>query len=122
MKFNVHYDQENDYLIASMEGVLNFETMKAYVSEIVKKAQECNCKRLLNDLRKVRIGEDTMTIFNTPEAMEIEGIDQSWKRAVVVDEQNRRTFRFYETVAMNRGHNIKLFTDYGKAVEWLRRE
>ncbi len=120
MEYNVDYDQENDYLIASDEGVLNFETMKKYVREIVNKAQECNCKRLLNDLRKARIGKDTMTIFSTPEAMEIEGIDQSWQRAVVVDEQNKGDFRFYETVAVNRGHWIKLFTEFDDAITWLK--
>ena len=120
MEYNVDYDQENDYLIASYEGVLNFETMKEYVREIVNKAQECNCKRLLNDLRKARIGKDTMTIFSTPEAMEIEGIDQSWQRAVVVDEQNKQDFRFYETVAVNRGHRIKLFTEFDDAIIWLK--
>jgi hypothetical protein len=120
MEYNVDYDQENDYLIASYEGVLNFETMKEYVREIVSTAQECNCKRLLNDLRKVRITGATMAIFNTPEAMEIEGMDGSWKRAVVVDEQYRQDFRFYENVAVNRGHRIKVFTEFDDAIIWLK--
>jgi hypothetical protein len=120
MEYNVDYDQENDYLIASYEGVLNFETMKEYMREIVKKGQECNCKRLLNDLRKARIGKDTMTIFNTPEAMEKEGIDLGWIRAVVVDKQHKEDFRFYETVAMNRGHQVRLFTEFDDAINWLK--
>ncbi|MFE3845312.1 hypothetical protein ACFL1L_00430 [Thermoplasmatota archaeon] len=27
--------------------------------------------------------------------------------------------RFFETVAQNRGHNVKIFTDLKKAQEWL---
>jgi hypothetical protein len=121
MEFNVNYDQEHDYLVASYEGVLNFEMMKECVREIVKKAQENNCKRLLNDLRKAKITDDTIAIFKTPEAMEIEGIDRTWKRAVVVDEQYWGEFRFFETVSVNRGHQVKLFMEFDDAIIWLQK-
>jgi hypothetical protein len=120
MEYNVDYDQENDYLIASLEGVINLEKIKEYVREIVKKGQECNCKHVIGDLRKLRITGDTMSIFNLPEVVEIEGIDQSWKRAYVVDEMDKQHFRFYENVAVNRGHRIEVFTEFDAAINWLK--
>jgi len=120
MHCTVTYDQELDCIMASCEGPLNLETMKKYARKIAEKAGENGCKRLLNDLRKVTLEVDTMEIFKSPDTIQEQGIDRSWKRAIVVDEKLEGDFHFFETVAVNRGHLMKIFTDRNLAISWLK--
>lgn len=120
MQCTVTYDKENDYMISSCEGVLNVEAMSEIARKIAETAKESGCKKLLNDLRKVTLEVDTMEIFKSPDTVQTEGIDRSWKRAVVVDEKYKGDFHFFETVAVNRGHLLRVFTDYNAAVTWLK--
>ncbi len=120
MHCTVTYDKENDYVVASCEGALNIEAMSEIARKIVETARKHNCKSLLNDLRKVTLDVDTMDIFKSPEVIQMEGIDRHWKRAIVVDEKYKGDFHFFETVAVNRGHQMRVFTDYHLAITWLK--
>ena len=116
----VTYDKENDYVISSCEGALNVKAMSEIARKIVETAEEHGCKRLLNDLRDVQLDVDTMDIFKSPEAVQMEGIDRHWQRAIVVAEEYEKDFHFFETVAVNSGHLMKVFVDYQGAVDRLR--
>ena len=120
MQCSVAYDQEMDYSLASCEGIFNLATIKKYARKIVETAEEHGCKRLLNDLRDVQLDVDTMDIFKSPEVVQMKGIDRHWQRAVVVAEEYEKDFHFFETVAVNNGHLMKVFVDYQSAVEWLK--
>jgi hypothetical protein len=120
MHCTVTYDKENDYVVASCEGVLNIEAMSEIARKIVEKAKEHGCKKLLNDLRKVKLEVDTMEIFKSPDTLQEQGIDRNMMRAVVVDEKHEGDFHFFETVAVNRGHLMRVFTDYNSAITWLK--
>jgi hypothetical protein len=53
-----------------------------------------------------------------PKTASTSGIDTHCKRALVVSEQSS-DFHFLETVFINQGHNVKMFTDIEEAMSWL---
>ena len=122
MEYNVEYDQENDILIARYQGVLEIESLINLAKVITKKGQEHDCKRLLNDFRHASIEVDTMELFNVADQLKSEGFDRKWKRATVIAEQYRGHLRFYETVAFNRGHRVRVVTELDEAINWLKSE
>ena len=83
-------------------------------------AKEHNCKRFLNDMRKANILLSVADLFDLPKLLSVEEFNRSWKRAVFVGENRFEEFKFYETTAINKGLQVKVFTEKSMAIEWLR--
>jgi hypothetical protein len=52
--------------------------------------------------------------------LNVVGIPQSWKRAILVS-KDMEDYAFFETTSVNRGHRVKIFQDPDEAIDWLRR-
>ena len=120
MECSVSYDQENDCLIAHCQGIMDKEGQKKHAQEILKMATKHDCRCLLNDLRNATFEFSTIEIYELPRILEIEGIDHSWRRAVLVKEEQIKEVHFFETVAVNRGYRVKIFAELNEAMEWLK--
>jgi hypothetical protein len=113
MPYSIRYDPECDCLFASMEGDIDMQTLTEFGKEVGKLISEHGCKRILNDVRKIKIKLSTLEIYNLPKFVESLGIDRSVKRAVIVS-QDFDQLRFFETVSRNVGQLLELFTDTDK--------
>ena len=118
MVFDIHYDQEYNCIKGSYNGNINLEAIKEYAKEIKKTVSKHNCKHFFNDLRKANLDLSTMHIYNIPNLLIQLGIDHSWRIAIVVLKDSE-DYSFFETVAVNRGHIVKLFMDPDEAMNWL---
>ena len=91
---------------------------------IIRTAKRENCFRILTDLSKAELNVSVMQTFNLPqdivEFAAAEGLEiHAFKRAFVVSE-NQDVLDFYETVARNSSHHIRLFHDIEEAKAWLK--
>lgn len=121
--FNVYYDEKNNCMITSFQGELNLKNAIESSKELAREATKHNCTRVLSDLRKAKNALSTFDIVSLPETLEKEGIDKSWKRAIVLsDEKNIKDYSFFETAALNRGYTAKAFTDIDEAMNWLKKQ
>jgi len=118
---SVHYDEECDCLIGSFVGTLDQETLKEYAKEVAKTASKHDFRHFLNDLREAEVDFSSIEIINIPGIFHAAGLDISRRRAIIVP-NNLEDYRFFETVANNRGFNVKLFTDLNEAMNWLKKK
>jgi hypothetical protein len=124
MAFEVYYDEEHDCLVGVFAGKLNEASAEEYMKTFVEMASEHDCKFILNDLREAELDLNTFQLYVLPAVLDAAGIDRSWIRAIVMPIQLKQLadFRFFETVAINRGYQVKLFTDPDEAKNWFKQQ
>ena len=118
MTFSVSYDQENDCVIGGFTGVFDWKTAALYAEAITDTASKHDCTRFLNDMRQAELALSTSEIFRIRDMLDTAGVDSSWKRAIVAA-RDLEDYRFFETVALNRGYGVRIFTDPIQAMSWL---
>jgi hypothetical protein len=64
------------------------------------------------------------TLFAIPERQQSHGAEMNvpyykFKRAMVVPRAQFEKYKFFETVAVNRAHTIKIFLEMDAATTWL---
>jgi hypothetical protein len=116
--YSIHYDQENDFILITVQGELDLPLLQEMASGVAKMIHQVGCNRILNDLRKARMTDTTVDIYNMPKTAQQAGVVRVCKRALVVSEETSN-FHFLETVFVNQGHQVRLFTEITEAKEWL---
>ena len=118
MSYKINYNKEQDYIAVTIEGEITLSTVTEPAADVARFAERYNCNRVLNDLRHAMLTDRTLDIYNMPKAARQAGVRSSLKRALVVSELSSN-FRFLETVFINQGHIVKLFTTMEDALQWL---
>ncbi len=120
MGSKLEYSSEYDVLIARFSGTFTPETSEQYFGEIAAAAAKHPCRRFLNDIREAQWVSTISDMFYFPNKVIRETFDRSWRRALVVRQEDYDDIEFYEIAAVNKGLSLKIFTDYGEALAWLR--
>jgi hypothetical protein len=93
------------------------EILNEITPTVLKLAGEYHTPRIFVDVRpfESRLGvvQTFLSVEEYPDFMRF------YKIAVVDIPENRPTFQFHELVAQNRGFNIRFFTDFETAKNWL---
>ena len=118
MSYKINYNKEQDYIAVTIEGEFTLSTIKELAADVAGFVERYNCNRILNDLRQARLTEETLDIYNMPKNARQAGIGPYLRRALVVNELSSN-FHFLETVFINQGHVVKLFTEMDDALHWL---
>ncbi|MGD8405621.1 MAG: hypothetical protein PVJ21_18325 [Anaerolineales bacterium] len=118
MSYNINYNKEQDYIVVTVEGEFTLSTIKVLAADVANFVDRYNCNHILNDLRHARLTEETIDIYNMPKNARQFGAGSYLRRALVVIELTSN-FRFLETVFINQGHIVKLFTKMEDALHWL---
>ena len=118
MPYKIHYEKEQDYISVTVEGKFALSTLKELAAKVAENIEHYGCNRILNDMRLAKMTRGTIDIYNMPTTASNEGVEKRCKRALVVSEESS-DFHFLETVFLNQGHNVKMFTDIDEAMRWL---
>ena len=121
MTYQLEIVEKNGYVIAVLAGVRTPETLVAAASETTTFCRDRGHTRLLINLRRMSGGLDTMQTFEVaghgiPNQKHVRDLVRS---AILDHTENIDRIRFFETVAINRGLNVKVFDDKERAIEWL---
>lgn len=67
---------------------------------------------------------DVFSVYDMVEGFDALGVDRRLREAVIVQPGTAAEgdLSFYETVARNRGYNVRLFVDRSQAMAWLREQ
>lgn len=120
MSYDVYFDNEQNCIIGKYSGILDMNAIKQNVLQVIIKSEEHKCKLFLNDLREAESQLSTIEIYNLPMFMSNVGISWAWRHAVLISKRTD-SYRFFETVSVNRGMAVKIFTDIQAAMEWLHK-
>ena len=123
MPYTIEYDPEAGLVASRVQGVVDLEEIKVFARAAAKVLKENNCRLLLNDFREVTLALSTMDIHGLPQLFETllsaEGIERYSVKRALVTTADQSDYTFFETVSVNRAHNVKLFHDIEEARAWL---
>jgi len=120
---SVAYDEADDFIRVVIRGSVDLPLIESLRSQAMQLVLAHNCVRVLADLRAADSAISTVEIFDQPQrtADDLANIGltttQFW-RAFVIEEESE-DIRFFETVATNRGHSVKVFRNLDDAKDWL---
>jgi len=118
MSYLIKYDKEDDCIVIVFEGAVTAESIKEAAPRVARMCKETGCRRILNDMSAATINISFLEIFGSPEIMDNSKVPRSAKRALIVPPDFNNAY-FLETVSRNRGHDMMVFNDRGKAKKWL---
>lgn len=118
MKYDVSYDEARHLILGRITGEIDPAFVKTMAREVAALAKRHGCNRLLSDLREATIPSSASAIYSLPRIVDQGGVPPGLRRALIVANASR-DFTFLETVALNCGHHIRIFTDPDAALAWL---
>ena len=120
MPYQLDVEKRGNFLYAMVTGTNNAETVLSYMDEVKERCDAEDCYKVLIDERLEGPRMDEMEIFamlsqGTPDALGF------FEAVAYVDrEQDFEVVKFAETVAVNRGIPVAVFTSVEDAENWLR--
>ncbi len=118
MPYSIRYENAIDCIFVLVEGELNLSLFKNMAAEAAQFIEKHGCRRILSDLTHATMPKTIVDVYNMPRRAINTGVSRSIRRALVVG-GNREEFQFLETVFLNQGNVVKLFSDNDKARRWL---
>ena len=114
--------QTAKYLHARVEGPRTPENARRFLKEVHDACVERGCNAVLLEMSFTGPSLDTGSIFrvisqSSPEGSRLRRI--AYVEASIADPSKAK---FAESVAFNRGVNVRLFNDVGSAARWLDTE
>jgi hypothetical protein len=117
--FEISYHQEIGCVVGVFTGELDVRTIMDYVRMAIRAMEDHSCWRFLDDLRHTTLSSAFIEIYSSPDILETLGLQTAWKRAILAPADSVHEYDCFEMAAANREHQVKVFTDYDKAVQWL---
>ncbi len=121
LPFKLRINKQNSILLVEVEGERSFKILVTITGQIMEACREQDLCRALVDVRAMEGKLSTWETFRL--VVSCFSQVRNWhvlRKAAIVDRQeNRDRSRFLETVADNRGFNLRIFEDTAEAIEWL---
>lgn len=109
---------DNDHIEILLRGRYNLQRLRQAIKEVGRRCRESHCRRVLADAREHVGGIDILDLHQIGEQISRE-LPRGSVVAVVVSVSRLEMDRHLETVAVNRGVLLRLFTDTEEARFWL---
>ena len=106
-------------LFLKSKGQMDVTSANAMVKAIADAAVTHQCCLHLIDHRETTFLFSLLDFYARPTINEKLGISRTFRTAMVFTELTENT-KFMETVFINRGYNLRHFTDIEKAKDWLK--
>ncbi len=124
MPFTITHDTTNNLLIGIFVGTIDIKVLREYALEMKNFQNPDAVHRILTDYREAHIDLSTLQLFHLPEShdqlLKTVGFNvHRIKRAILYNPKDHGSASFFETVALNRGHMVKIFTNEEEAKTWL---
>jgi hypothetical protein len=122
MSYELRFTQESTFLHAVVTGTNSKENVATYLGEVRRECVARNCFRVLIEerLEGPRLG--VMDVFDVASEGSARAPAQITAMAYVDVNGGGDLMRFAETVAVNRGLSVRVFSSVSDAREWLLRE
>ena len=120
--YDVTFTVNNDILSADTKGRRTLDVVLSIAQETIAACKDHNTQKVLIDVRKLEGRLSTIDAYNIPAEYFKDMRDPMIikKVAIIELEEFVEEYRFFENVAVNRGYNLRVFSDITIALEWLR--
>ncbi len=122
MKIELEIIEKDGFVVAVLGGVRTPETLVEAASRTTTFCSARGISRVLIDLRGMGGGLDTLETYEVAghELPRQPNVRRFLRSAILDQPGNIERIRFFETVAVNRGLNVKIFDNEEQAVRWLK--
>ncbi len=119
--FKLTMEKQKDILHVKAEGERSFKTLVTITDQIMEACRENNTCRAVVDVRAMGGKLSILETFRlvTSCFLRLRNWHVLRKAAIVDREDVRPRYKFLETVADNRGYNLRIFEDTAEALSWL---
>jgi hypothetical protein len=112
---------QGDFILVEYSGEFSVAACKACIDQMVAACEQFGRSRVLLDCRRIQGPLPTfdrfqVAVYGSSKRQQIERL------ALVRDPENSPPDNLVEDVSVNRGFNLKAFTDLAAATAWLRAE
>ncbi|NTV97992.1 MAG: hypothetical protein HGA70_02355 [Chlorobiaceae bacterium] len=112
-------ERDGDVLFVSVTGSdEGIHEVRQYVLDIIKAAFDKGVQRILCDETAIATRLDTLETFEIGTFI-AKQLPPSFRIAILYDPASLFDFRFFESIVVNRGIQMRIFTDQGAAKNWL---
>ena len=118
MPHSIEYNKSNKCIEVCVVGELDLDLFQKFAFDVAKTSADTGCTKILNNLREAWPVDNVLEIMKMPNLAKIIGVTPKCKRALVVGDKVKE-FYFLETVFVNQGHVVKMFSTIEEAKEWL---
>ncbi|MBN2383792.1 hypothetical protein JXQ70_13030 [bacterium] len=119
MRWIVSHLPEHNILQITTSGLMSVEHLNQMISETLPILDNYMSHLILVDHRQVKIALSIIDAYNRPRELERLGSSRNLCIAQVCLEKYLEQFRFLETVSINQGYQLRVFTDNEAAISWL---
>jgi hypothetical protein len=121
MPYEIRFLEEKGIISIENSGELTYDELIEQTKRAINLGLENNSHLFLTDFSNVAVHASTMEVFQFPEIYEQLGMAKMSKIAVLVSgmELNTEELKFYETICLNRGWQVKIYLEKEPAIEWL---
>ena len=120
MSYKIDMKNEPDYLYVEATGTRSIETIAAIIQDYVEACDKHGYKKVLLDAQRLTGKLSITNIYQMAKEQAKKYKEHSRLKVAVVDlEENRDRFRFFETVLVNIGFEVRFFSEVAAAQQWL---
>ena len=119
MSYKIDTIVEKDYLKLIVSGEQTHEDNRALVVKIIESCVEHKLGQVVVDIRGLRGQPGVISDYELATFSVEQGLSVIKKAALVYRQENYEFTSFFETVAINRGLNVKIFVEEDEAVAWI---
>lgn len=120
MTYEVKVDRRANYLYARVTGPNTAETVLGYMRDLRRECETSACFRVLIEEKLDGRRLDELEIFSLIAEGSAEALGVFDAIAYVDEQQDFEIVKFAETVAVNRGIPVVVFSSVADAENWLR--
>jgi hypothetical protein len=120
MPWKIEYDHDLKNIEIHYEGTLTPDELLAAVHATIALAKERQTRLILTNLTKMEGGLSIVDLYDLADLLVALNLGH-FKEAVLYSRlsASRQDVAFWETVCINRGLAVRVFTDRQEALEWL---
>jgi hypothetical protein len=112
----------NDFIKATAEGALDLETSKKLLLELASASAHLDDHHIILDTRRAQSEMSATDVYYLASELCKLRMTFSPKTAVLCPRERFDLAEFFALCAKNRGFQVKAFTSYEEAFEWLLAE
>ncbi len=124
MPFHITYNEADAIVECVYEPPFVRSDFPAALRENLQFAAEHGALLFLGDCRMLTAAADIFDVYAMVEELDTLNVDRRMREALIIppDPRSEQAFDFFVTATSNRGLTAAVFTDEGRAREWLREQ
>ncbi len=122
MPWSANYNHEHNLVELIYKGKVTPVDLQDALLAAVKLANENNSILFLADCSEMEGGHSVVDLYGLISLYESVGLHLKMKEALLLPSMKspKEDVKFYETACLNKGFNVKVFSQKEKALTWLK--